>query len=164
MVQLDWLIFDGGRARFVGPDLGADEEPHLVLAAELGTDGIYFGDFCAKYDPDRTHYNVEIISFGYNSKYNVGNPHPGARAAFTASEVKSIRGLISALILADGDKPYPLNRRDQFLGKVSFRDGWIRGDRARRALPVLSALHRLLYFVARRLRPKTGIGPFRDDR
>src|SRR5437899_12420098 len=94
--MLDWITLGGGKARFVGPELGADDVPHMVLAVELATDGIYFGEFAAVYEPDRTHYNVEIISFGYNSKHNIGNPHPGARAAFASSEAKAIRYLISA--------------------------------------------------------------------
>jgi hypothetical protein len=125
MGKLDWISLGGGQARFVGPQLGADDEPHMVLAAELGNEGVYFGEFAAVYESDRTHFNVEIISFGYNSKYNVGNPHPGARASFTASEIKAIRYLISALVFSASEKPYPLKRRDRFLGQISFRSGWV---------------------------------------
>ncbi|TPK91633.1 hypothetical protein FJ934_21795 [Mesorhizobium sp. B2-4-12] len=125
MGVLDWITLGNGKARFVGLQLGADEEPHEVLAVELGEDGVYFGEFAAVYEPDGNHYGVEIISFGYNSKHNIGNHHPGARAAFSASEVGAIRDLILALILSAADKPYPLKRRDLFRGGISFHNGWI---------------------------------------
>src|SRR5438445_10746127 len=62
---------------------------------------------------------------GYNSKHNIGNPHSGARAAFAFSEAKAIRYLISALVFSASEKPYPLKRRDRYLGQISFRGGWI---------------------------------------
>ena len=72
--MLAWITLGGGKARFVGPELGADDEPHMVLAVELGTDGTYFGEFAAVYEPDRTHYNVEIISFGVQQQAQYREP------------------------------------------------------------------------------------------
>src|SRR5437870_11679136 len=72
--MLDWITLGGGKARFVGPELGADDEPHMVLAVELGTDGTYFGEFAAVYEPERTHYNVEIISFGVQQQAQYREP------------------------------------------------------------------------------------------
>jgi len=46
----------------------------MVLAVELGTDGTYFGEFAAVYEPDRTHYNVEIISFGVQQQAQYREP------------------------------------------------------------------------------------------
>ncbi|MEA3175134.1 MAG: hypothetical protein QOF42_2545, partial [Gammaproteobacteria bacterium] len=66
MGMLDWVSFENGKARFCGAKRGADDAPHEVLAVQLGG-AIFYGDFRAVYEEDRTHYNVEIISFGFGS-------------------------------------------------------------------------------------------------
>jgi hypothetical protein len=127
MGKFDWVSFENGKARFCGAKRGADDAPHWVLAVQLG-DGprIYYVDFDIQYEEDGTHYNVEIISFGFGSAGNAGNPNVTARAVFSAAEVASIETLISSLIRLPGEQPTPLHIRSRFRGGVSFRDGWIR--------------------------------------
>jgi hypothetical protein len=135
MGKFDWVGFENGKARFCGSKRGADDAPHEMLAVQLG-DGprIYYGDFDLQWEEDCTHYNVEIISFGFGSAGNAGNPNVTARAVFSPAEVASIETLISNLIRMPGEQPFPLDVRSRFRGGVSFRDGWIRtkpvyGDR-----------------------------------
>jgi hypothetical protein len=125
MGMLDWVSFENGKARFCGAKRGADDAPHEVLAVQLGG-AIFYGDFRAVYEEDRTHYNVEIISFGFGSAGNAGNPNVTARTVFSPAEVASIETLISSLIRLPGEQPPPLRVRSRFRGGVSFRDGWIR--------------------------------------
>ncbi|NUS19620.1 MAG: hypothetical protein HOQ25_07490 [Mesorhizobium sp.] len=122
----DWTILSNGRAQFIGPQVGADDEPHMAFAVDIGNGRLYFGEYDFVFESDRIHYNIEIISVGFISKYNIGNTHIGARAAFSTSEIKSIAGLITALILTGTGAPYPLNTRDRFRGGISYRAGWVR--------------------------------------
>ncbi|TPI51520.1 hypothetical protein FJ420_33200 [Mesorhizobium sp. B3-1-3] len=125
MGTLDWVALGNGKARFVGQHIGADEEPHHVLAVELRNEGVYFGEFATAYESDENHFNIEIISFGYNSKNNIGNQHPGAKAEFNYSDSKAIHDIILELIFSPGEKPYPLKQQEWFRGGVSFRKNWI---------------------------------------
>jgi hypothetical protein len=126
MGMFDWIDFAKGRARFDGSVRGADDDPHYVLAVELDGSRIYYGDFEPKFEEDHTHYNVEIITFGFGSRHNVGNPVPTARVAFSPSDVATIETLIRELMLSPGEKPSPLKDRSTFLGGVAFKDGWLR--------------------------------------
>jgi hypothetical protein len=86
----------------------------------------YYGEFRTRYEADKTHYNVEILSFGYGDKLDVGLTVPIARAAFSSTEIEDIRSLISALMLADEEKPFPTEQSESFLGETFFGEGWIR--------------------------------------
>ena len=125
MAMFDWVSFENGRARFCGGKRGADDAPYEVLAVQLGN-STYYGSFETKYEEDGTHYNVEIISFGFWSPGNVGHPSVGVRAVFSPAEVSLIETLISNLIQSPGEQPFPLQIRSRFQGGVFFRDGWIR--------------------------------------
>ena len=125
MGMFDWISFENGKARFCGAEIGADDAPHQVLGVKLG-DTAYYGDFETKYEEDGTHYNVEIISFGFWSPTNVGHSSVGVRAVFSPAEVALIQSLICNLIRSSGEQPFPLDVRSRFRGGVFFSDGWIR--------------------------------------
>ena len=125
MGMFDWVSFENGKARFCGGVRGADDAPHEVLGVKLG-DLAYYGDFETKFEEDDTHYNVEIISFGFWSPNNVGHPSVGVRAVLSPAEVALIQSLICNLIRSPGEQPFPLHVRSRFRGGVGFSDGWIR--------------------------------------
>ena len=125
MGAFDWVVFDKGQARFCGPERDTEVGSRDVLAVQLTGARAHYGEFRLR-EVDETNYNVEILSFGYGSEINVGLPAPKARAAFSSTEIEDIRFLISALMLADKEKPFPMHHREEFLGQVSFKEGWIR--------------------------------------
>jgi hypothetical protein len=69
-------------------------EPHYALAVRKNGQRTYYGDVRLIYGEDQTHYNVEIISFGFADEGNVGNHSPGARALFSSEDTQLIRSAI----------------------------------------------------------------------
>lgn len=80
----DWVEFGGGRAKFDGLVRGCDELGHETFAVELPGREVLYGEFRTRYEPDKTHYNVEIVRFGNASKFGTGldnhisHPEPSA--------------------------------------------------------------------------------------
>jgi len=129
MGKFDWVTFAGSKARFAGSIREPlDRSSPYALAVQTDEGPVYFGGFDTVYEPDQTHYSVEIGWFGYSTADNVGNPHLNARARFSVSEAEAIREIICRLILGDGEKPFPLDRPKHFTGEIRFRDGWIRSS------------------------------------
>lgn len=125
MEELDWVVFDKGRARFCGAKRDTEVGAREVLAVQLEHGLPRYGEF-SRQEVDHTHYNVEILSFGYGDKLDVGLKAPPARVAFSYTEIDEIRSLIVALMFADRKKPPPMRDSENFLGQVFFREGWIR--------------------------------------
>jgi hypothetical protein len=121
--MFDWVVFDKGRARFCGSQRdtinGGGQE---ILAVQLEGGPPYYGEFDTKFDADGARHNVEVLSFGCYDKLDVGLP---GRRAFLPDEIEGIRRIISALMLSDFEKPFPLHKSERFLGKTLFKEGWI---------------------------------------
>jgi hypothetical protein len=128
MEMFDWVVFDKGQARFCGGQRNTldDSGSRETLAVQLNGRKPYYGQYRTPYELDKTHYNVEVLSFGYPRQDSVGLPAPTARALFTPDEIKNIAALIAALMRSDIEKPAPMQNRERFLGGISFREGWIR--------------------------------------
>jgi hypothetical protein len=121
----DWVEFDGGRAKFDGGVRGGDELGHDTFAVELPGSEVLYGEFRTRFEADKTHYNVEIVRFGYGDRGNVDNEHPRARKYFTPEEAVTLERVITALMVRDVKKPVPIEDSENFLGKVIFRPGWL---------------------------------------
>jgi hypothetical protein len=95
----------------------------------------YHKDKIDKYAND---FDVKVISFGYGSPTNVGNPQPGARSEFSIQEKEKIGGLIIKLFerellkLKSGNRDSCIFRglNPSYLGNVIFEDDWIRTRRS----------------------------------
>lgn len=130
MDTFDWVQFPEGQARFAGGIRGGDERGYETFAVEVN--GIeYFGEIDKSFLPDRHNYNIEIRSFGYAWRENVGNPSPGARKEFTSGEIRIIRSLALQLVTAGLNferRPFVLteHQNSKFVGGVDFRGGWAR--------------------------------------
>ena len=124
--MFDWVVFDKGQARFCGGQRGSDDGGQDILAVQLENGRPCYGEFTTRYEAAKMHYNVEVLSFGYPDQLGVGSPVPTARQAFSRAEVDDIRALISTLMLADVPKPVPVKHKERFLGKIFFKEGWIR--------------------------------------
>lgn len=124
----EWQQFPEGRARFAGGMRGWDERHHDVYAVEYQGRVIY-GEIVHAFLPNDNDYNIEVVSFGYGMKDNVGIPEPSSRGAYTEAELRIVRSLIVQLIEAGRhfeDRPsilmeYP---NAHFQGQVIFREGW----------------------------------------
>ena len=120
----DWVEFDGGRAKFDGWVRGCDELGHATFAVELPGREVLYGEFDARFEPDKTHFNIEIVRFGYGDRGNVDNEHPRARKYFTPEEKLTLERIITALMVRDAGRAITIHA-ENFLGKVFFRPGWL---------------------------------------
>ena len=121
----DWVEFDGGRAKFDGLVRGGDELGHHTFAVELPGREVLYGEFRTRYEPDKTHYNVEIVRFGNASKFGAGLDNHVSRRSLTPEEAVTLERIITALMVRDVKKPPPMQHAENFLGKVFFRSGWL---------------------------------------
>ena len=124
----EWQQFPEGRARFASGIRGWDERGHEVYALEFQGRVIY-GEIDSVFLPNHHDYNIEVVSFGYGMKENVGIPEPTSRGAYTKAELDIIRSLIVQLIRAGqrfDEKPLLLMEtpKSHFMGKIIFREGW----------------------------------------
>jgi hypothetical protein len=124
--MFDWITFERGKARFCGTERGGDELGHDVFAVQLNGPLIYHGEFKKIWNADETHFDIEIVSFGYGNAGNVGNPSPTARLALSAPEIAAAKSVITDLFRSDRPKPFPLNHMANLLKNVEFRPGWFR--------------------------------------
>ncbi|MDQ0507331.1 hypothetical protein [Xanthobacter agilis] len=74
-------------------------------------------------------FSIDIISFGYDNKFNVDNYHIDARFVISRSDEDAIRKIISKLFKAayEREKIFPFNLDDiKFDGDIRYSSGWIR--------------------------------------
>jgi hypothetical protein len=121
----DWVEFDGGRAKFDGWVRGCDELGHAIFAVELPGREVLYGEFRTRYEPDETHYNVEIARFGNPDKNGIDLDNHFPHCSLTPEEKLTLERIITALIVRDVKKPGPMQHAENFLGKVFFRPGWL---------------------------------------
>ena len=121
----DWVEFDGGRAKFDGWVRGCDELGHATFAVELPGREVLYGEFRTRYEPDKTHYNVEIVRFGNPDKNGIDLDNHFPHCSLTPEEKLTLERIITALMVRDAKKPPPIEDPENFLGKVFFRPGWL---------------------------------------
>lgn len=126
MKLFDWVEFEEGRAKFDGVVRGCDEKGHHTFAAQLPGRDLHYGEFNFLSEADKIHYNIVVLQFGFDDRNNVDNNHPNARAIFNPEEAASLERVISALMVSDIKKPFPIHDSGHFLGKVFFREGWLK--------------------------------------
>lgn len=125
----DWISLPAGKARFAGLVRGIDEAGHETVAAEIDSRE-FFGEIRRAFLPNDNDFNIEVVSFGYTRKEDLGTPMGGSRQAFSSQESLTIQTLLTQLVVAgthSGERPsllieYPNAR---FMGEVRFKDGWV---------------------------------------
>jgi hypothetical protein len=120
--------FPNGAARFAGFPGGADERGHLVFEVQLPSYPSLYGEFGPQWVENKNDYDIEIVSFGFDSRNNVANPHPGARRRFSSQQRKIIEDLIVALVSSpEAQRKVPpfAFEGSRFLGRIHFLPGWI---------------------------------------
>ncbi len=121
------LDFPNGRIAFIGTvrcdDVGVKE-----FRVELPNRAPMYGAWRACFAENGNDFNIEIVTFGYGDKLNVGNPHPKARVRFTVEETTIVEELVHELFanrnLTAGLSPFSM-KLARFLGGVKFLPRWI---------------------------------------
>jgi hypothetical protein len=116
-----------GKVAFQGT-VRCDDEGVNEFRVDLPERNPMYGEWRPKFAPNGNDFDVEIPTFGYGSKHNVRNPHPGARVRFTAQEQLAVEQLVRALFADEhrriGIPPFT-SKKARFLGGVSFLPGWV---------------------------------------
>jgi hypothetical protein len=125
---LSLINFEEGAGRFAGAVRGGDEAGHFVFELQIPTFPELYGEWNAIFEANKTDFGIEIVSFGYRIRENVGNPHPNARLKFSGEQRNIIQRLITALFSSaearEGIPPFT-SKKGRFSGRVEFRPGWI---------------------------------------
>lgn len=136
----EWLQFPEGKVRFAGGIRGWDERGYDTFAVELDGEVVY-GEIARTFLPNHNDFNVQVVSFGYGMRENVGilnegGPGPYAQGIFPPAYLQRVQSLVVQLIragLSFEDRPVPLTEYStaHFQGKVIFPKGWAVGASAR---------------------------------
>lgn len=125
----DWHTFNEGQACFSGGIRGWDELGHQTFTVRL--DGSeYFGEIKKAWLPNEQDFNLEVLSFGYGMKLNVGIPITSQSVpAFSPETLQRVMSLVVQLVLLTAhseDKPFVMSEDSEshFMGQVFFREGW----------------------------------------
>jgi hypothetical protein len=139
-LEFEWMQFSEGRARFSGSIRGWDERGHETFAVELEGEIVY-GEIARAFLPNENDFNVEVTSFGYGMRENVGilndgGPGPQAQGIFSADYLQRVQSLVAQMlrmVLKLEDRPVVLTEYPDanFQGKVIFPEGWAVGAEAR---------------------------------
>lgn len=134
MKAFDWVEFPEGRARFSGSVAGYifswDERSHETFCVDVDGKEL-FGEIKAIFMKNGNNYNLEISSFGYSDRDDVGAPiDENWTTAVTDTQVEWIANVLRQLISAVSKidiPPFVLRRaKELFLGDVTFKEGWVR--------------------------------------
>lgn len=129
----DWVDFKEGRARFSGGIRGWDEVGHQTFGVEMDGRELY-GEVRTAFLPDGYNFNIEVVSFGYFSKDDVGMPRLGQSSTSLSSvAAKKARSLIVQLVTYTSElgkseeRPIVMLITDkaQFMGTVFFSNNWV---------------------------------------
>jgi hypothetical protein len=126
----NWVNLNQGRARFSGGIRGADEQGHETFAVEVNS-SIYYGEIKKTFLPDKSNYNLEIVSFGYFDVKDVGGPmRQPIINHFSEVDARRVQNLITALVSSAStweSKPSVMSQSDysRFMQEIHFRDEWI---------------------------------------
>jgi hypothetical protein len=125
----DWVQFPEGRARFAGGYRCWDEEGRETFVLELRGHE-YFGQIDSAFLDNHNDYNIVIDAFGYGRGEDVGMPGTEVREVFTPEEEAIAQTLVIQLVQAGlefEDPPFHLTQTDtsHFMGKITFKDGWM---------------------------------------
>lgn len=109
-----WRQLGEKQVRFSGTARSVDDTGRHLFAVRTSTGAQLFGEFIELQEVDHAPYRIEIRSFGYSTKGNVGNPSPGARADFTAADADAIRDSVTRLFHESGESHFRSTGRETF--------------------------------------------------
>lgn len=118
-----------GNAAFEGTILDGDELPRYAFSVLLSNHPLLYGIWRPKWATNQNDFDVEVVGFGWTSKYNAGNPHPLSRVCLSHAELANTKLLIDTLFRSVEIRkrfvPFssPIAR---FLGNIAFTNDWAR--------------------------------------
>jgi hypothetical protein len=128
---LGLINFPNGAAGFASSFRGVDDRGHYAFELRLASYPSLYGEYRPKWAENGNDYDVEIVSFGFASPNNLGNPSAGARLRFSSQQRKITEGLIVALVsnpeARKGTAPFT-SKKSHFRGHIHFLPGWIIED------------------------------------
>ena len=87
-----------------------------------------YGIWSQRWAPNGNDFDVEIVSFGWASTSNTGNPNPVTRTRLSAKQAADVKALVLALFqnaeVRNRTAPF-VNKPEQFLGRIDFKVDWI---------------------------------------
>jgi|HubBroStandDraft_2_1064218.scaffolds.fasta_scaffold737176_1 hypothetical protein len=104
-----------------------DESPEDAFSVELTGLLVLHGIRRPKWVPNGHDFDVEIGSFGWADRYNVGNSNPMTRRKLSVEQATDVKALIIALVenVDVRRKIVPFSSKiARFLGSVDFQDDW----------------------------------------
>jgi hypothetical protein len=136
----EWQQFPEGRVRFSGEIRGWDERGHDTFAVEI--DGqVVFGEIDNVFLANHNDFNVQVVSFGYGMRENVGilndgSPGRHAQGRFPPAYLQRVQSLVVQLLRAGLHfevRPGVLTEfpNAHFQGNAIFPEGWAVGAGAR---------------------------------
>jgi hypothetical protein len=117
------------RASFAGSVRGVDEVGHFAFEVHLPSSTPFYGEYRPKRAPNGNDFDIEIVSFGFVYRDNLGNAMPTARRQFTEQQRRIVECLVKGLFAdpeARKGKPIFCSQKARFLGGVYFLPRWIR--------------------------------------
>lgn len=129
MKRFDWIDVGPTRAQFSGGVRGWDELGHETFAVEIAATP-WYGEIKQIYAENQYDFNLEVTSFGYATRDNVGNLEGRAfldRRAIEMVMVATTKLVETIYALENEGRPSPLYEVEgsHFLGTIHFRDGWV---------------------------------------
>ena len=106
----------------------SDESPQNAFSVELTGHLVLYGIWRPKWAPNEHDFHVQIVSFGWADKNNVGNPNPLTRRKLSVEQAADVKALITALVenVDVTKKITPFSSKTvRFLGSIGFQDNWI---------------------------------------
>ena len=117
-----------GRASFESVIRSWDESPQDSFSVELLGEQALYGIWRPNWAANEHDFDVEVVSYGWASKYNVGHPDPVTRRKLSAEQAADVQALVVALV-EDRDvrtKISPFSSKTaRFLGRIEFQENWV---------------------------------------
>jgi hypothetical protein len=128
MVSPFTVTLPTGRASFESVIRSWDESPQRALSVELIGEPTLYGIWQPKWAANENDFDVEVVSFGWASQSNTGNPNPATRSKLSAAQAADVNALIVELIgnVEVRKKVTPFSSKGgRFLGGIEFNENWI---------------------------------------
>ena len=122
------LKLPDGVAQLEASVRGSDDNGHLAFSVEFNGLPRMFGEWKPKFTGNAGDFDIEIIGFGWISKYALGNTTLGARILLPTTEHGRIMRAIIALFNCNQathkDMPFT-SQTARFSGVITFTPNWV---------------------------------------
>jgi hypothetical protein len=117
-----------GRAAFESMIRGWNEEPRHAFSVELAGQQTLYGIWRPVFAENGNDFDVEIVGFGWASRYSIGHPNQITRTKLSSAQFISVRELIISLfesIYARREIVPFSSKVAKFLDGIEFQKDWV---------------------------------------